>query len=168
MKPIKYTILLTIILFYCSSFAQETNKITTVILIRHAEKVSDGSKNPELTNDGKERAIRFMNLFKNSGVSTIYSTDFKRTVNTVSPIADVLNLKIEMYDPFDKNFTTNILEKHNGETIVVIGHSNTTPQLVNQLIGVDKHSSLSDDEYGKIYIVSATNKGDSKVVELSY
>jgi len=78
--------ILVFILFLVVSgvYAQQ---ITTVILVRHAEKSSDGSKDPELTDAGNARAIALAKLLKEVKVDAIYSTGFKRTQNTVAPLA---------------------------------------------------------------------------------
>ena len=169
MLKIKYiAILLLTILPIIIGIAQESSGITTVILIRHVEKAKDGSRNPDLTEEGKNRANRFKNLFQNAGITEIYSTNYTRTKETVSPIADELALTVKMYDPSDKNFINTILTNHKNKTILVCGHSNTIPLLVNQLIDREKYSDLNENEYGKIYIVNLSSTTNSKVVELSY
>lgn len=150
------------------SFAQSEISLTTIILIRHAEKVKSDSSDPELSSEGVERALRLKQLLINAEISTIYSTNYKRTKNTVLPLAETLDIKVEMYDPRDNKITEQLLINHEGKTILISGHSNTTPQLVNALINQEKYKSLDENEYGKIFIVTVTNQEETKVVELSY
>src|SRR5688572_9324376 len=78
----------------CSAPAQ--NK--TIILVRHAEKV-DASRDPELSAEGRQRAERLRRVIKKYKPGAVYSTDFKRTRDTVSPVASSRNLQIQTYDP---------------------------------------------------------------------
>lgn len=165
---IKNIALLFFALLPLKGIAQEADEITTVILIRHVEKVKDGSKNPDLTEEGKNRAIRFRNLFQNAEIAEIYSTNYTRTLESVRPIADKMALEVKKYDPADKNFINTILANHKNKTILVCGHTNTVPDLVNQLIGKEKYSELNENEYGKIYIVNLSSTSIAKVIELSY
>jgi len=159
-----------VLLFFLSTlgFSQSDSSITTLILIRHAEKMEDGSKNPQLSPLGYDRSLRLAELLQNANISSIYSTDFQRTTNTVKPIATVLSLSITTYNSFDAAFISSILSRHRGETVLLCGHSNTTPQLLNLLVKEEKYAPLKEDEYNKIFVVSITNKGEAKVLELSY
>ncbi|MDH5365601.1 MAG: histidine phosphatase family protein [Cyclobacteriaceae bacterium] len=164
----KHFIILIIITLPFISLAQSDIGLTTIVLVRHAEKVKNDSPDPELSSAGIERALRLKQLFINADISAIYSTNYKRTKNTVLLLAEALDLKVEMYDPRDNKITKQLLNNHEGETILVSGHSNTTPQLVNTLINQEKYKSLDENEYGKIFIVTISNQEETKVVELSY
>src|SRR5882762_5377478 len=89
--------LLFAFLLSLSSFSQKP--ITTIILVRHAEKGDDGTKDPELTDAGKQRAESLAKLLSKAKVDAIYSTAFKRTQNTVTPLAQQKGLTIETYNP---------------------------------------------------------------------
>lgn len=158
----------TLILFAAVSavYAQEA---TTVILVRHAEKVSDGSKDPELSDAGKVRAIALAKLMKELKVDAIYSTGFKRTQNTVAPLAMAKNLTITSYDAMKGEEIDQILKKFPGGTIVICGHSNTTPWVANYLTGKEKeYKDFDDSDYDNILILNVIEKGKAKVTWLSY
>lgn len=82
-----------LLLLVTTSFGQD-QKITTFILLRHAEKISDGSSDPDLKQEGIDRAFRLATLLKNANVAAIYSTDFKRTRNTVAMLAKDKGLEV--------------------------------------------------------------------------
>ena len=132
------------------SFAQ--HKTTTIYFIRHAEKV-DSSKNPDLSSVGLERAAHWGKIFSETTFDAIYSTDFKRTKQTATPTAENKKLDITLYDPksldFDKFKTDNL-----GKTILVVGHSNTTPDFVNKLINQNVYAAIEDTTFGNLYIVT--------------
>lgn len=144
----KISIALLLVFFSTVSLAQ-----TTIFLVRHAEKV-DSSRDPELSLQGKARAVRLMELLSETGVDQIYSTDYKRTRNTARPLAEKLDLFIESYRPFEEELVTTLKDEMEGKKILVVGHSNTIPALVNQLIGEKVYEQLPDDAYSNLFVVT--------------
>ncbi len=162
----KNIILLALLFFVSFLMAQNTieknvisgNNLTKIILLRHAEKVLDKTKDPILTDEGKRRAERLRFLFSDIKIDKIFSSPYIRTKMTVADLAKSKSLQVEDYDPKDLNFAKYLLEKEQGKTIVVVGHSNTTPILVNKLIGEDKFNQLSEDVYSKLWILTFSNE----------
>lgn len=140
---------------------------TTVLLVRHAEKADDGTNDPELTAEGAARAARLANMLANAGVSRIYSTGYKRTRLTAGPLADERQLEIQEYDPRDQEFITRLVQEHPGERILIVGHSNTVPGMVNTLTGDSSFGNLDDSEYDKLFIVNVSG-GKGEALVLSY
>jgi broad specificity phosphatase PhoE len=153
---------------YAQNEPEPDAQLTTFILIRHAEKVSDGTKDPGLTSEGLQRAERLRKMLDKTEISAIYSTPFKRTKQTVDPLAGAHKLKIVEYDPFDEQLLGKWLKSHRGATVVVSGHSNTTPDYVNKLIGEQKYSQLAESDYSNIYIVTVRELGEGMVTQLRY
>lgn len=148
------------------SYSQET---TTFILVRHAEKADDGTKNPPLTEEGVMRANEFADLLASTNVSAIYSTDYNRTQQTVAVLAASKDQDILSYgwgDP--KGMLIKMLETHAGGTVVISGHSNTTPTLANILLGEEKFQPFDDEDYGNILILIVTEIGKSGLIHLRY
>jgi broad specificity phosphatase PhoE len=163
---IKFVCVLALSLFAFTVLAQQ--KVTTVILIRHAEKVMDGSPDPDLTEAGKNRAALLGDLFSKAKIDAIYSTHYRRTENTVAPLAQRHGLIVQNYDGGKMPEVDAILAKHQGGTIVICGHSNTTPAIVNYLTGhKDEFKTFDDGDYGNLVIVSRFD-GDGKVTWLRY
>ncbi len=137
----------------CKNYSQ-----TTIILLRHAEKDTavQGSTamtaNPPLSQAGKERAKRLVSILEKYPIDEIYSTDYTRTKETITPFANKINKSVQLYDPKTLNAFAEQLRNAN-KTIVVIGHSNTTPALVNLLLKENKFKPLDDNEYGTYWIV---------------
>ncbi len=142
--------------------------VTTFILVRHAEKSKDNPRDPNLSEAGVKRAESLNEMLKQADIAALYSSPYKRTKNTVQPIADAKGLEVNTYDPRSAAFLEDIMIKFKGKTIVISGHSNTTPNVVNALIGEDRFKQLSEDDYGKIYVVSVTEIGKGTVTLLSY
>lgn len=137
------------------SFGQ--NNTTTYYFIRHAEKV-DNSKNPELSEIGLERAQLWNEIFAEINLDAIYSTDFKRTIETVTPIANSKMVTVINYNP--KTLDIELFKKNTlGKKVLVVGHSNTIPNFVNQIINEKIYNEMDDVTFGNLYIV--TINGDS-------
>src|SRR2546425_13308974 len=118
-------------------FATFKRPVTTVILIRHAEKVIDPN-NPDvdLSPAGQERAQELVRMFADSGINAIYATQYKRTQETVKPLADRLGLPLTMINSTaTAELVRQIHSDHRGQTILVSGHNNTVPEIIAALGG---------------------------------
>ena len=135
-------------------FAQPA--IKTIFLVRHAEKAEDlkGDRDPELNEAGLARSENLANILSEADVDFIYSTDFKRTTGTGLPLAKALNKEIIKYDPRDPDLLNKILEETGSARVLIIGHSNTVPMMVNKLVGEERYPFLDESEYDKLFIVS--------------
>ena len=143
---------------------QAHSQITTVILLRHAEKGNDGTQDPDLTPEGYLRAQKIVSLLRDSPVDAVYATKYKRTKNTVQAIASSRSLEVETYEPFKAEVITSIVEEHRGKTIVISGHSNTIPWTANLLLGEERFSDFTDDDYNNVLIVSIVELGKNSSV----
>lgn len=161
--------LFLLLLIGISSFAQE-NTITTFILVRHAEKdLTQSTSDPDLSPEGKARATKFAELFSKSDIGAVYSTPYKRTRQTVEALAAAKGLQVTSYQPTKMDEIDNMIKQYAGKTIVVSGHSNTVPLVLNYLIGEEKYKMFDDSDYGNIIIVSVVQRGkDAKVVWMRY
>jgi 2,3-bisphosphoglycerate-dependent phosphoglycerate mutase len=148
------------------SYAQT---ITTFVLVRHAEKSTEGGNDPELKPEGVKRAETLTALFNKASIDAVYTTNYKRTRNTVTPLANTKSLTVNTYSSMKTADLESLLTKHSGGTIVIAGHSNTIPEIANALIGEKKFEQFADDDYGNILVISVTSVGkDAKVVWLRY
>jgi 2,3-bisphosphoglycerate-dependent phosphoglycerate mutase len=167
MKPL--LILFTLLMLATGKDVIAQQPITTFIFLRHAEKIVDGSKDPDLSEAGRNRVEALVKLLSKTKIDAIYSTNYKRTQNTVSPLAQAHSLSILNYDGGKMEEVDAMLAKFQGETVVVCGHSNTTPTIINYLTGnKDEFKNFDDADYGNIIIVSIEKKGEAKVTWLRY
>ena len=164
------TLLIFLIPFSFNGYSQST--ITTFILIRHAEKLSgsmtDNKNDPDLTEEGKQRALRLVALLKETKVDAIYSTNYKRTQNTVAPLANTKGITVRTYEAKKTEAVDEMLRSFVGGTIVVCGHSNTTPWLANYLLGKNELNDFEDSDYDNVLVVSVIERGKGKVVWMNY
>ena len=133
--------------------AQSNDEMYTIYLVRHAEKEvsSDDPKDPNLTDCGQQRSQSIAEFLGKINLDMVYSTNYKRTMQTAEPTATQKNLEISQYNPRDLGaFATTLKELK--QDVLVIGHSNTTPVLAGLLIGEDI-PPIDETVYNQIYQV---------------
>lgn len=150
----------------------ESQATTTIIFVRHAEKAA-ATDDPPLSHAGRRRVDELTRQLANAdvvaGVDAIFSTPFTRTQETVKPLADALELPINIYDASDtEDVLEKILKDHKGKVILVVGHSNTVPVLIANLGASKNVPEIHEDEYDNIYIISIPWFGKTKTIRLRY
>lgn len=167
MRIIRFCCLLLLSGWISAASAQTS----TYILLRHAEKDTSTAgaammtADPPLMAKGKERAQRLVQELSAFRPDAIYSTSYIRTRSTVQPLSEKYGVAIESYDPRNLKALAENLLASKGKTIIVAGHSNTTPALANLLIGENKYPPLDDSVYNQYWIITVTNgKPEAKVV----
>ena len=155
MKRIIYSLIICLLIGFISCNKKKT---TIIYLVRHAEKMRGGN-DPKLSVAGIKRSIKLSEILKEIDLDAIYSTDYMRTRYTAKPTANKNNLETTIYDPSDQvYFADMILKNHKGRKVLVVGHSNTIPMLVNILLGSDEYTQLDEDEYDKLFIVTLNHE----------
>lgn len=155
-----------VVFAYFSTF---NRPVTTVILVRHAEKnIEPNNPDPDLSPAGQLRAQELLRVLSSNKVDAIYATNFKRTQQTVKPIADKLGLTPTIIDAKGTSDLVNrIVTANRGQTVLVAGHSNTVPAIVNAL-GGGSSPDIPDSEYDNLFVVTIYKFGKAKVVKLKY
>jgi len=151
----------------------ESQATTTVIFIRHAEKDLTQVDNPGLSDQGRVRVAELTRQLIDAdvvaGIDAIYSTSYRRNTETVQPLAKILNLEINYYNPTEnEKVLENILDNHKGKIILVVAHSNTVPILIADLGASKNVPPIAEHEYDNIYIVSIPWFGKTKTIRLRY
>jgi 2,3-bisphosphoglycerate-dependent phosphoglycerate mutase len=134
---------------------------TVVVLVRHGEKVDD-SVDAQLSEKGKARALALAALLKDAGIDAVYSTDFTRTRETARPTAEGISKPVEIYNTDDLEGFAKRLRERGGRALVV-GHSNTTPELV-RLLGGDAGPPIDDAEYDRLYLLVLSPSGTTTTI----
>ena len=142
---------------------------TTIILVRHAEKAAEPAADPPLTVAGAIRSNALAALVSDAGVSAIISTQYLRTRMTATATAGMLGLPVDVLDArlTARATADSILAKYRGKTMLVVGHSNTVPALV-EAFGAPKPADICDAGYDNIFIVTVPISGAASVVRLHY
>jgi broad specificity phosphatase PhoE len=146
-------VLFAAILFFSSC------KVTTYYVVRHAEKESSTTMSSmTMTSDvplsaaGKQRAEALKDVLLNEKIRHIFSTNYIRTKSTVQPLADAIHIPVEVYDTKDSSFAKTLKSLHGN--VLIVGHSNTVDDLINELMGRKEiNGDLPDAAYGDLFIV---------------
>lgn len=121
---------------------------SAIYLVRHGEKAAVG-QDPELTPRGQERARQLAAILHRAGITAIFSTPTLRTQQTAAPLAQQTGLSVQLYDPRAPKALVEKVRALSG-AVVVVGHSNTLPELV-RLFGGAPGSDIRDDEFDRLY-----------------
>lgn len=145
---------------------------TTIVLVRHAEKQLGTIEDPPLTQEGDERAQRLAGLFGDRSpigtVDAVYATKTRRAQATAAPLAARLGLTVVTADEAPADLARRVRREQHGGVALVVGHSNTVPQIVAALTARQDIPAMADDDFGTIYIVSVPDVGRASVVRLRY
>ncbi len=162
-----FAVLGAVIVFaYFSTFERP---VTTVILVRHAEKkIEPQNPDPDLAPEGFERAQEIARVFAGAGVNAIYATQYKRTQQTVKPLSDHTGVPVTLLDSSQRDeLVKQIKTTLRGKTIFIAGHNNTVPAIASELSG-ETFSVIPESEYDNLFIVTVYRFGKAKVVKLKY
>ncbi|MBD0372441.1 MAG: histidine phosphatase family protein [Pyrinomonadaceae bacterium] len=145
---------------------------TVVLIVRHADKASDAEDSP-LNEAGMQRAQALVGVAAGAGVNAIYTSQFKRNHDTAQPLAQRLGITptemaVNLQNPGDygSRLAKDILEKHPGQTVLVVGHGNTIASTVEALTG--KPAQLGDIQYSDLFIVTVPPSGPAKLIKAQY
>ena len=123
----------------------------TISVMRHLN-TPEGERDPDLTDGGKANAQALVTWFKGKKLTAIYVSDYKRTRQTAGPLAAERGIEVQLYDPRD---TPALVARVKAETgpVLVVGHSNTVPDIVEQLGGT-RPGPLAHPDFGDIWTVA--------------
>lgn len=159
---------LALLLLATSAFANGGPEITTVILVRHGEKAGPSGDVP-LSEAGLARASELARVLEGVKLDAIYTTPFERTRKTVAPVAEKLGMKVDEVaagKTYVEEMAKLIREKHEGDTVLISGHSNTTPDVIRALGATVP--DMPDSTYDDLYIVTLIEGATPKLLSLRY
>jgi phosphohistidine phosphatase SixA len=158
---------------------EETFKATTVFLVRHAEKAAAPAQDPPLLEAGNVRSQQLARILGKAAIKAIYTSQFLRTKQTAEPLAkqtgiSITTMPIRM-DPSNprevsqqsiRELTERVYEAK-GESVLIVGHSNTVPEVI-RMLGGDIVPTIDEKEFDDLFIVTVLGKGKAKVTHLKY
>ena len=151
--------------------ATQNGRHTTVIIVRHAEKAAQPAADPPLTDAGKARAEALWETVKDAGVQAVITTQFARTVETAEPTAIHLGIKSEVVAGGGADHAARVAAAvragHAGQTVLVVGHSNTVPGIIAAL-GAKEPAPICDEAYDNFYVVTIDEAGKASVIHSRY
>jgi phosphohistidine phosphatase SixA len=147
---------------------------TTIVAVRHAEKSTDDPKDPSLSEAGQQRARDLSVVLKDAGVTDVYVTQYKRTRQTAEPLAQASGISIVERPinatnsaTYAQDLAREILTRSAGKSVLIVGHSNTVPDIVKALSG-SAVPPIGDAEYDHIFVVTVPAVGAPRVMQLRF
>ena len=143
----------------------------TVILVRHAE-LADANgmdaKAVPLSAAGQARASQLAKMVEKSGVAAVYATDFMRTRATAEPSAGLLRHEVIVASQNDaQEFVARLRKEHADQVVLVVGHSDTVPSLINAF-GVPEEVKIDKTDFGNVFVVTPKNDSTASLLKLRY
>ncbi len=135
---------------------------TIIYLTRHAEKEKSGGKDPLLSSQGKARAEALAELLNEVPLQHIYTTKYQRTQHTAAPTATSKTLEVEVSSLPPKLLAAKLIKLHQEQKVLVVGHSNTVPEIIKAL-GVEGKIAIGHQQYGDLYIVRVDQQGNAEL-----
>lgn len=133
-------------------------KATVIYLVRHAEKGTNNPVDPDLSAAGQARAIALKDTLRKVEFSSIYSTNYKRTLQTIAPTASVNGLPPVIYDPLAPHgldsLVTRILKANLYKTVLIVGHSNTVLETIEAFRAVRPIPVINESDYNYLFKVT--------------
>src|ERR1700722_4392726 len=159
---------LTLLVVLCFAWLPRVASAATIILVRHAERISGMSADALLSPAGEARARQLSDVLKDAQVQRIYVTEVRRTQQTAAPIAERLHLTPIVIAKDDIDALVSQLQKSGAnETVLVVGHADTVSLIVKRL-GAGSAPALRDDEYDRLTVVFLAHGGKAEVLTLRY
>jgi broad specificity phosphatase PhoE len=161
-------VLIAVVAWFLSSLST-----TTVVIVRHAEKELGTIEDPPLSQAGEQRAQLLARMFGEretvGRIDAIFASDTRRSQRTAAPLADRLGVAITTVDAKDvEGLARRIRQSHRGQRVLVIGHSNTVPEIVRALDGGALVPPIGDDDYSQMYVVTIPTLGPTSVLHMNY
>ena len=159
---------LLLILPAVGALANGGPQVTTVILVRHAEKAGPSGDVP-LSEAGAARANELARVLGSVKLDAIYTTPYERTRQTAAPLAakvGVEPIEIDADKTYAAEMVKLIREKHEGETLLVVGHSNTTIDVIRALGAAAE--AMPDSTYDDLFVVTLVAGAPPKLLALRY
>ena len=126
---------------------------STIFIVRHAEKATGGDpKDPELSPGGRARAEALAQTLKDAGLTAVFATEYKRTQQTAEPIARAANVDVTIVPAKETDRLLAKLKETRGN-VLVVGHSNTVPEIVKAL-GVADLLTIDESEYDNLFVLA--------------
>jgi phosphohistidine phosphatase SixA len=144
---------------------------TTIVLVRHAEKEVGAISDAPLSPEGEQRADRLAQMLGDAEpfgrIQRIYVTNTRRTQQTLSQRlginSEVLDAKTEATDLAER-----VLDENRGGRALIVGHSNTVPDIVKALTAEKDVPPIGEDEFGTLYVVTVPSIGPATVLRMKY
>jgi broad specificity phosphatase PhoE len=171
MFPLLLPLMVMAVVLVAAVWIWDMRATTVVIAVRHAEVEAGAGPDPKLSLLGQERAARLARVLARlqgeSGVDAVFASEMLRTQQTAAPLAQSQSLPTNVLPAAGwADLPSRLLREQRGKVVLVVGHSNTLPPLIEALSG--ESVSIADSEYDRLYIVFVPRLSRTRLLQLSY
>jgi len=153
---VRVTVLALLVCLMTVAGAGNADDEYTLYLVRHAEKLLDDGDDPGLTDAGNQRSAQMAGWLRDKDITNIWSSDYRRSRDTAAPLAAMLGTELQLYDPHDLPALVSSL-RNNRHNALIVGHSNTTPDLA-RLLCVCLVGDMDDTDYDQLIVISVSGE----------
>jgi phosphohistidine phosphatase SixA len=156
-----------LVALWCAALPSPAAAQSAVIVVRHAER-ADASADSLLSAAGEARAARLAAMLEDAGIDAIYTTQRRRTMQTAQPLADRLHLTpIAVATEDIDGLITRVRAAGSLDRILIVGHSNTVPEILRRL-GVQQTVAVDDDDFENLFVVTPHPGSASDLLHLRF
>ena len=157
MQKIKWLVLIPLMLALAGSIHAQVT--TRIFIVRHADRLPGDDLSPA----GVIRANELKRVLLNTGIDSVFSTNFVRTRKTVKPLADAEGLPVLLYDS-NPQLLKRVLKTGKGKTVLVAGHSNTVAQFIKSCGCKPPYENIPDTQFDNLFLVIVQHPAGSVVL----
>ena len=139
---------------------------TAVVLVRHADRLP-GQKTDELAAAGAARSQELAHVLQKAGVGAIIHSDTQRAAQTAAPVAAASGITPIVLGAKDFAAIAGEVRRHSGETVLIVGHSNTVPAIIAAL-GGPQLPDLGDNEFDDLFVLTLCRCRPARLLKLQY
>jgi broad specificity phosphatase PhoE len=168
-------VLMLLLLWPAAASAQQA-----IIIVRHAERQTGGEADDGLSEAGRQRSERLAAVLKDAGITHVFVSDRRRTLETAQPLARAQKLSASRIaipargrgkiDPSELQVRATLLaisKLPRTAVVLVVGHSNTVPMFLTRL-GYDRRVTIPDAEFDNLFVVTPRATRTPSVVRLRF
>ena len=172
LTPVWLTAMAALVIVAIAAWFFVSLATTIVVVVRHAEKELGTIEDPPLSQAGEQRAQQLARMFGERGgrarIDAIIASDTRRAQRTAAPLADRLGITVTTVGATAYDDLMRQIRAHRGGRILVVGHSNTVPEIVQRLAGDEQVPPIAEGDYSQIYVVTMPTLGPASVLRMSY
>src|SRR5262249_15424742 len=135
-----------------------------VVLVRHAEPVAGGT-DPGLSPTGQHRAATLAKMLAKTGITAIFTSNLRRTKETAKPLAVLLSIAPAVIA--DDPVAAAAQIKAAGKRVLVVGHTNTVPAIIEAL-GGPANVVIQANEFDHLFVLQVPAHGAASLLTMHY
>ena len=143
---------LLVLAFASTAMAQtpQSAPVGHIYVVRHAEKESESAD--ALSALGKSRAACLATTLKDAKITAVFTSPYQRTQQTAAPTAEEFKVTVKTIKSDDYQAIASAAgEAARSGDVLIVGHSNTVPQIVKAVGNADV--TVGNSDYDWLFVI---------------